>query len=1069
MSGSDRKSAMSERWRAVRDAFGNARFELCWMAYGLALLVLSTFNEQHGLVLSTQLPWLGLDLGLVYLAAGAFLLVTRAPVPEAPPPGADWWTRGAAALLAFGVGAEGLSQATGAFAGLSAGGVFLPDLAILAGGAAFALRGSRRVLPSGRLWQAALGALLLGTLATLVYNALARAPYYALHEAYLTAGGPAALVAALGQALNPLAPAVAAEQGALDLLRLAREAGLGLSPPPEILVWLANLSLLALAGMVWAAARRAPATSTGEPLWTPALTVLGAGALLYLPTLGDFGFYDPWEGHYAEVARQMIARDDWVSQYWQDNWFWSKPVGVFWMMAASFKVFGFSDFAARLPFALTGIAGIYFVYYFCRKLWSARAGVIAAVALACFPQYLFISRQAMTDIPMAVLLVIGLGCLVLALFARDEDEIERRPLTLLFLAIFAATTLPQYGLLAGELERYGLVHALAYLLPWVGLFLTLQRARKARQIYAYGFYLAAALGCLAKGLLAPGLPVIVLLLFLICTGEWGDLFSPRRLFLGLVTAALAFGVAAAVLKGAYKVPGSNILLSALVGSVALALLTMAATARGGVWDRLEVARGLFLFFLATLPWYVAMAARHGGAQLDANSPAGFRLTGFLHEFFVQHHFDRLGGGVHGDTGTTFEYFVRWGAYALWPLVALVPGALMRFGSLRSELGLERPGRAALFVSLWFAAFFTLFTLSATKFHHYILPALPALAVMIGVWLDRAGHDEEEITRPALAAGIGVLIFVGLDLIRVPQTFFNSFTYVFSQRSYPWPTAYMPEPILRLFLLTGVALLAVGMLPRPRGEGVRRTLATFWVLFFLALLGTAVLWGASPVAPKLMSLDPQRVQDWREALASSIPMPTVDIFNDYRAFYPHDRFWGYAGKLTGRLGDYGFGILALFAAAVAVASVYFLGRRRAAVGMFLGLSYAFALWSAHGYMVELGPHSGQRHMFEVYYQRRAGPEERICAYMMNWRSEHWYTENDVTVALSDPKLLEHARLPGRQWVIFEKTRLNDVRGLLSRNKICRKVVEWDLWSNRYLLATLEEDPSDPQVQACLAGR
>jgi hypothetical protein len=406
---------------------------------------------------------------------------------------------------------------------------------------------------------------------------------------------------------------------------------------------------------------------------------------------------------------------------------------------------------------------------------------------------------------------------------------------------------------------------------------------------------------------------------------------------------------------------------------------------------------------------------------------------------------------------------------MFPWVALIPAALSRFWNERPIPGGDPRGEVKLFLFLWFAVFFALFTLSATKFHHYILPALPPLAIMAGVWLDRAARDEREIPRAALIAGIAILAFVGYDILRTPQTFFNSFTYVFSGRTYPWPTSVMPEAFLKLFLVTACAVLFFGILPRPAKGTTLRNVATFWALFFFGLVVAAILWVASPVAPKLVSTAPDRLGEYREALALVMPMPPAALMTEYVQNLPHDRFWVHAGKLTGRLADFGFGLLAAFAALAACVSVFWAGRRKAAVAAFGGVAFVFGLWCAHWYMPELGPHSGQRHMFEAYYKLRRGPEEKICAYMMNWRSEHWYSENEVWVALSDQKLLEHARLSGRQWVVTERQRVGDVRNLLNRNQICKKVAEWDLLSNRYALASIEEDPDDPQVRTCLQQR
>src|SRR5205085_1568588 len=63
--------------------------------------------------------------------------------------------------------------------------------------------------------------------------------------------------------------------------------------------------------------------------------------VILLPMLGSHSLSDPWETHYGEVSREILARNDWISTWWaQENWFWSKPVLDFWMQALAMATFG---------------------------------------------------------------------------------------------------------------------------------------------------------------------------------------------------------------------------------------------------------------------------------------------------------------------------------------------------------------------------------------------------------------------------------------------------------------------------------------------------------------------------------------------------------------------------------------------------------------------------------------------------------------------------------------------------------------------------------------------------------
>src|SRR4051794_19624205 len=149
---------------------------------------------------------------------------------------------------------------------------------------------------------------------------------------------------------------------------------------------------------------------------TIALLVL-FGLALYIPFAGSYGLWDPWETHYGEVARQMTSRHDYISLWWPGSpidadVFWSKPVLTFWLMSLAMHVAGIGDrasppgemalssaaeWALRVPFCLMALLALLGVYLVTARFVSRRAGILSTVALATFPLFSLVARQAMTD------------------------------------------------------------------------------------------------------------------------------------------------------------------------------------------------------------------------------------------------------------------------------------------------------------------------------------------------------------------------------------------------------------------------------------------------------------------------------------------------------------------------------------------------------------------------------------------------------------------------------------------------------------------------------------------------
>jgi len=99
---------------------------------------------------------------------------------------------------------------------------------------------------------------------------------------------------------------------------------------------------------------------SGEQRCVAALCAFAA--LLFLPWLGATGLWDPWEPHYGEVAREMIARGDYLHPWWESAWFFSKPALDLWLMAAGMLAANtngpdrwlgvYTEWAVRLPVAV---------------------------------------------------------------------------------------------------------------------------------------------------------------------------------------------------------------------------------------------------------------------------------------------------------------------------------------------------------------------------------------------------------------------------------------------------------------------------------------------------------------------------------------------------------------------------------------------------------------------------------------------------------------------------------------------------------------------------------------------
>jgi len=193
--------------------------------------------------------------------------------------------------------------------------------------------------------------------------------------------------------------------------------------------------------------------------------------------------------------------------------------------------------------------------------------------------------------------------------------------------------------------------------------------------------------------------------------------------------------------------------------------------------RLAPPAALVAFAAVALPWYLAML-RFDGVDNEGKT--------FFQRFFLHDHLARLTTGVYSSTpGGSFTYFVEQGAWGFFPWVGLVPLAVL--GPWPSASPAARLGRLA---ATQGALTFVLFSASATRFHHYILPALPALAVAVGLALD--GLLQAPAPPRLLALGAVLAGLAGRDLALAPRRWLELFTF---NQERPYPDALDAGPVI----------------------------------------------------------------------------------------------------------------------------------------------------------------------------------------------------------------------------------------------------------------------------------
>jgi 4-amino-4-deoxy-L-arabinose transferase-like glycosyltransferase len=191
----------------------------------------------------------------------------------------------------------------------------------------------------------------------------------------------------------------------------------------------------------------------------------GLLSLVWLATLASRPLFNPDEGRYAEIPREMLSGGDWLIPHLNGLDYIEKPPLQFWATAAAYRWLGVNEFSARLYTALTALATLAVIGFLATRLWDASAGWRAAAVMTGMFMFVVLGQLMTLDMSLSFWMTASLAGFLLAQHANPQ--------------------------------RRGWM-----LLAWA----------------------AAALGVLTKGLVAAAIPAAVLVIYSLCSRD----FSPWR-------------------------------------------------------------------------------------------------------------------------------------------------------------------------------------------------------------------------------------------------------------------------------------------------------------------------------------------------------------------------------------------------------------------------------------------------------------------------------------------------------------------------------------------------------------
>jgi 4-amino-4-deoxy-L-arabinose transferase-like glycosyltransferase len=427
------------------------------------------------------------------------------------------------------------------------------------------------------------------------------------------------------------------------------------------------------------------------------LTTTLALAALWIVFYASFTLFRPAllddaDSVHAEVAREMLLRHDWITLYADGIRYLEKAPLLYWSMAASMRVSQLLGHpsasclavAARIPLALTILALAFAVEAFARRAFrSARAGLYAALILLSSPGIFLFTRITLPDAMVCLWLTLAMLCFWLTEQIDQTRNGIDQPLDRVAHPF--------------QSHRKG----------WVAFLDRGTNASVNHRLLCCAFAACCALNVLTKGLIGVVFPIAIVTLYLLLTrGPRGTIHRILELH-----------------------PFSCLAVFLAIAAPWHILIAWANLSRGNPGE---------------------LTFTHG--HFSVPLPTQGNVHGWLWFYFVNEQVLRyLNLRVPRDYDTV-PLWLFWGLCLVWlmPWSAFIfhafrwrnplshallntPARRTKAWQLYRRCGLPRELHAPLLLIVWTAIVLLFFSLS-TRQEYYVLPALPAITVLIGGWL-----------------------------------------------------------------------------------------------------------------------------------------------------------------------------------------------------------------------------------------------------------------------------------------------------------------------------------------------